>query len=189
MALKEGEMITTEFRVAFSHVFEPQEPLQEGGQKKYTVTMLFSEGEDLSGMRELVRQAVITKWGADKSKWPSGLRMPFRDQGEKEFDGFVAGNVFCNATSKYPPAIVDRFNNYITSPNEFYSGCFAVALINAYAYDKAGNKGVAFGLQMLQKRRDGEPLDGRQRPDEVFQPVEDAGDLDTGDASADGLFD
>lgn len=182
-------IVTPEFRVAFSHVFETQKPLQEGGAEKYSVTMLFPKDADLSAMKNLAKQAVIEKWGPDKAKWPKGLRMPFRDQGEKEYEGFVDGATFCNATSKYKPTVVDGRNQEIIDKDQFYSGCWAKAQINAYAYDKAGNKGVAFGLQMIQKRRDDEPLGGRMDPSEVFAPVEGAGELDTENGDSDDLFD
>ena len=43
----------------------------------------------------------------------------------------------------------------------------------AYGYDKAGNKGVAFGLQNLQKLGDGERFSGRTAAEDDFDSVDD----------------
>ena len=45
-------------------------------------------------------------------------------------------------------------------PEEIYSGCYVRASINAYAFNIQGNSGVSFGLNNIQKVRDGEPLGG-----------------------------
>ena len=51
--------------------------------------------------------------------------------------------------------------------------------VNAYAYDNKG-RGVAFGLQMIQKTRDGEPLGAsRGNPEDAFSPIEGLGSEDT----------
>ena len=47
------------------------------------------------------------------------------------------------------------------------------ASINFYAFNSNGNKGIACGLNNLQKIRDGEPLGGKSRAEDDF-----ASDLD-----------
>ena len=56
-------------------------------------------------------------------------------------------------------------------PNEFYSGCWAIASVNAYAYDNAGNRGAAFGLLNLQKIKDDKPFGIHSKPEEDFKPI------------------
>lgn len=166
------KQITPEFRVSFPNVFRTAKPMAGAtGDPKYGITALFKPGEDLSGLKAAAEEAIVEKWGADKSKWPKNLRSPFRDQGEKEFDGYVEGAIFINATSKQRPGLVDANMNDIIDESEFYAGCYARASINAFAYDTAGNRGVAFGLNNVQKLRDGEPLGGRTRPEDDFEPV------------------
>jgi hypothetical protein len=48
----------------------------------------------------------------------------------------------------------------IIDPSEFYSGCFGRASITFYAYNAQGSKGIACGLNNLQKLEDGEALGG-----------------------------
>jgi hypothetical protein len=56
-----------------------------------------------------------------------------------------------------------------------------MATLTAYAYDTAGNIGVAFGLQNLQFVRDGEErFDGRTNAADDFDVIDDP------DASIDG---
>jgi hypothetical protein len=170
------KVITPEFRVSFANVFQPAKPMAGAtGDPKYGVTMLFPKGCDLSAMKKAAKAAAVEKWGADETKWPKNLRLPFRDQGEKEFEGFVPGAIFVAATSKQKPGLVGPDMQDIIEPRDFYSGCYARASVNAFAYDQAGNRGVAFGLNNIQKLRDGDPLGGRSRPTDDFEPVAGAG--------------
>lgn len=167
-------VLTPEFRVSFAYVFRPSQPMAGSTNKdpKYTVTMLFPKGADLSKLQAAAKQAAVDKWG--EGKIPKGLRSPFRDQGEKEYAGYEAGAVFITATSKQKPGLVDARMQDIIEEKDFYSGCHARATVRAFAYDNAGNKGVSFGLQNIQKLRDGEPLGGRTRPSDDFEAVPDA---------------
>lgn len=168
------KVITPEFRVSFPHVFKPQPPMQQGADPKFGLTMLFPKDADLTALKKAARTAIEEKWGTDQEKWPKNLRLPFRDQSEKEFDGYEPGAIFVNCTSKMKPGLVDASLNEISDmdQNEFYPGCYAKASIRAFTYDVNGNRGVGFGLNNIQKTRDGEPLGGRTRPEDDFSPVE-----------------
>jgi hypothetical protein len=56
--------------------------------------------------------------------------------------------------------------------NGFYAGCYARATVTAYGYDRAGNIGVSFGLQGVQKLRDGEAFNGRKPVEEQFEALD-----------------
>ena len=45
--------------------------------------------------------------------------------------------------------------------------------MSVFAYDKAGNRGISFGLNNVQKLGDGERLDGRLKAEDDFDPIED----------------
>lgn len=176
-----ANVLTPKFRVSFPYVFRPSKPMQAGAEPKYSITMLFPKGADLSALKKAAVEACEEKWGADKTKWPKNLRNPFRDQGEKEFEGYEAGATFITATSKQKPGLVDANVQDIIEEKDFYPGCFARASVRAFAYDQAGNRGVAFGLQNVQKLADGDPLGGRSRPSDDFEPVAGEGGAVTGD--------
>lgn len=159
-------LMTPEFRVSFPAVFKPKRQKGDAtSEPKYGLTMLFPKGADLSKLKAAAQEAVKEKWG---DKPPKNLRSPFRDQGEKEYEGYVEGAVFVSASSKQKPGLVDRQRQDIIDETEFYPGCYARATIRAFAYDNNGNKGVAFGLNNVQKLRDGDPLGGRTRAQDDF---------------------
>ncbi|MFI3058528.1 DUF2815 family protein [Streptococcus sp. 2021WUSS030] len=57
--------------------------------------------------------------------------------------------------------------------SELYSGIYGRASITFYAFNSNGNKGIACGLNNLQKLRDGEPLGGRTRAEDDFATEDD----------------
>ena len=61
----------------------------------------------------------------------------------------------------------------ITDHAEVYSGCKVRATLSVFAYEKAGNRGVSFGLNNVQKLDDGERLDGRLKAEDDFGAIED----------------
>lgn len=61
---------------------------------------------------------------------------------------------------------------------EVYSGVYGRASISFYAFNSSGNKGIACGLNNLQKIRDGEPLGGKASAESDFASDEDDDFLD-----------
>jgi hypothetical protein len=202
--MAEPNLMTPEFRVSYPYVFRPQQPMagsDPGAKPKFSVTMLFPKGADLSKLKKAAEAAVMEKWGDkinDKTpvdpqnpatgtkgqQFLAKLRKPFRDQGEKESEGYMPGAVFITATSSQRPGLVDGANNDIIDETQFYAGCYARATVRVFTYDKKGNKGVAFGLQNIQKLRDGESLSGRMKAQDEFEPVADAEVSAGGDAGS-----
>jgi hypothetical protein len=181
------KVTTPEFRASFLWAFKPQPPM-EGAQDptpKYGVTMLFDEKAratpQFKAMKDLAIAALKEKFGDKlvpdgqgwfKLKTGGALKNPFRDGSEKgELDGYE-GMVFVAATSKMQPGLVDASLQRIINDQDFVSGHYARATVTAYGYDKAGNKGVAFGLQNLQKLRDGEAFSGKTAAEADFDAVD-----------------
>lgn len=166
---------TPKFRVSFPKVFKP-ELNKLSGKSEYSVVAIFDKGADLSALKKAAQQAAIDKWGPDVSKHPKNLRSPFRDQSEKAKDGVlpaghVEGAIFMNLKSPKRPGVVDQDVQSILDESLFYAGCYAIADVNPYAYDQAGNRGISFGLNNIQKVADGEPFSGRPTPEASFKPV------------------
>lgn len=158
-------MVTPKFRVSFPHVFEASvNALNTTAKPKFSIVMLFDKNEDLSELKAILREAAKEKWG---NKIPQGLRTPFRDGNEKQYDGYE-DKIFASATSLQRPGLVDDQVQPIIDQSEFYAGCYARATVVAFAYDTAGNRGVSFGLQNIQKIDDGEPFSGRAKPEDDF---------------------
>jgi hypothetical protein len=182
---KELKLCTTpDFRLSFAHVFKPTS--FKGQPENYSIVMLFPEKTDFKtnytkkgkgvSMHQALLNAAIDKWGEKDAKRMLAnkeLRLPFRRGDEKPNTEGYKGMIFINCKSKDKPQVIDQNLNVLTTDQEFYSGCYARAFLSAYAYDQMGNKGVAFGLQNLQKMGEGKKFSGRMNADEVFDAVED----------------
>lgn len=178
MAKEEQKKIRTpEFRASFAHVFKAQRT--PSGDERFSVVMLFPKNADLSGLKQLAYEAACKKFGKDAidGKKIKGLRSPFRDGEEKsdKYDGYE-GMIFVTASTKNKPKVVDKDPSVLLhGDSEFYSGCYGRAMVNAYAYDNKGNKGVAFGLISIQKTRDGEAFGMSSNPEEDYDNLSDDG--------------
>ena len=93
-------------------------------------------------------------------KIPKNLKQPLRDGDTESDNEEYAGYMFFSASSTRKPQIVDANVNPILDQDEFYSGCIGRASINFYAFDVKTNKGIAAGLNNIQKLEDGERLGG-----------------------------
>lgn len=174
-------ILTPAFRVSYPKVFKP-EMNKLSGKEEYSLVALFKKGEDLTALKKIVKETVEKKWGTDEKKWPKNLRLPFRDQAdlEKENDegktfmpaGTEKGAVFMNLKSVQRPQLIGHDRQDIIDQSEFYAGCWARVSLSVYAYSQAGNNGVNFGLQNIQKVGNGDPLSGRPKAQDEFSPVD-----------------
>jgi hypothetical protein len=99
----------------------------------------------------------------------SSLKTPLRDgDAERPDDPAYADAYFINANSATAPGIVDASCDPILDRSEVYSGVYGRASVNFYAFNSNGNRGIAVGLNNLQKLRDGEPLGGKSRAEDDF---------------------
>ena len=179
---KATEVVTGEVRMSFVHVFKPYAYTQ-GSEEKYSVTILLPKTDVDTKAR--IDAAIEAAKQMGKEKWngviPPVCPDPVHDgDGVKPSDGLPFGQeckgcwVF-TASSKadYPPEVVDAKGNPIISQSEMYSGVYGRASINFYAYNANGNKGIACGLNNLQKIRDGEPLGGKAKAEDDFATEDD----------------
>lgn len=168
------KVVTGEVRFSYLHVFEPH-AIEEGQDKKYSVSLLIpkTDKKTLNAIKKAIEAAKVAgapKWGG---KVPSNLKMPLRDGDvDRPDQEEYAGMYFVNANSTNKPGLVDANVQPILDSTELYSGCYGRASINFYAYNVSGNKGIACGLNNIQKLRDGETLGGRSRAEDDFDAVE-----------------
>ena len=102
------------------------------------------------------------------------IKTPLRD-GDKERKGdeAYANSYFVNANSTTKPGVVDADRQPIIDTSELYSGIKGRASVNFYAFNNQGNRGIACGLQNLQKLADGKPLGGHSRAEDDFADLDD----------------
>ena len=178
--------ITPDFRASWPKVFTPEKN-DLNGKMEYTVDALFPKGTDLTPLKKLAERAALEKF---PHGLPANFRSPFRDGSEKvQKDkntgqvlmgpdglpqlqpGFERGATFIKLKTEQRPGIVGPDNVVIIDAAQVYGGCWLRAQVHCYAYSQKGNSGVSFGLDNIQKLRDDEPLSGRVKAENAFQPV------------------
>jgi len=168
------KVITGMVRFSYANVWEPKSV--NGSDPKYSVSLIIpkSDKKTLDKIKTAIEAA--KQEGASKlgKKIPANLKTPLRDGDEdRPDDEAYANSYFINANSHTKPGIVDKNVEPILDQSEFYSGCYGRASIVFYAYNVNGNKGIAAGLQNLQKLKDGEALAGKSKPEDDFDAWED----------------
>jgi hypothetical protein len=102
------------------------------------------------------------------------IKNPLRDgDTERPDDPAYKNAYFINANSATAPGVVDADRNPILTRSEVYSGVYGRASLSFYAFNSNGNRGIACGLNNLQKLRDGEPLGGRASAESDFADDDD----------------
>lgn len=166
------KVITGKVRFCYADVFEPK-AMNEGDTPKYSVCVIISKDDTatLDKIRkaiEAAKQAGKAKLADKNGKIPANIKTPLRDGDEERGDDPAFENsYFINANSTRRPSIVDKNLEPIMSKDEFYSGCYGRASINFYAFN-VQSKGIAAGLNNLQKLTDGESLVGGSTAEEDF---------------------
>ena len=164
----------TNTRWSYANVWEPKSI--NGGAPKYSVSLIIpkSDTKTITQIQAAIEAAY--KEGEAKLKGNgrsvpalSVLKTPLRDgDTERPDDEAYADAYFINANSASAPGIVDADRQPIIDRSEVYSGVYGRASINFYAFNSNGNKGIACGLNNLQKIKDGEPLGGKSRAEDDF---------------------
>lgn len=166
-------------RWSYVNVWEPK--AINGGKPKYSVSLLIPK-DDVATI-EKIKAAIQAAYeegqgklkGNGKSIPPlSAIKNPLRDGDiEKPDDEAYAGCYFINANSTTAPGIVDADRQPITERSSVFSGVYGRASICFYTFNVNGNKGIACGLNNLQKIRDGEPLGSKVSAESDFATEED----------------
>lgn len=155
------KVITGKVRFSYAHVFEPTS-MEEGKEKKYSVSIIIPKSDKvtLAKIEAAIQVAIEEGKGKFGGKIPTNLKLPLRDgDAERPDDEAYENSMFLSASSNRKPGLVDEDLNPIMNRDDFYSGCYGRASLNFYAYN-VNSKGVAVGLNNLQKTEDGLRLSG-----------------------------
>ncbi len=156
------KVVTGKVRFSYVNIFKARS-FQQGQDEKYSICLLINKKDKatLSKIKAAIeaakKQGIADKWGG---KLPANLKLPLRDGDAERADEAeeYEGMFFLNANSNQKPGIVDADLNEVLDPTEVYSGCYGRASINFFPFNSNGNKGIAVGLNNVQKLEDGEPL-------------------------------
>ena len=165
-------------RWSYVNAWEPKSI--NGGAPKYSVSLIIpkSDTKTIEKIQAAIQAAYDEGQGKLKGNAKSVpalsvLKTPLRDgDAERPDDEAYADSYFINANSGTAPGIVDADRQPILDRSEVYSGVYGRASINFYAFNSNGNKGIACGLNNLQKIKDGEPLGGKSRAEDDFDTEE-----------------
>jgi hypothetical protein len=178
------KVITGKVRLSFANLWEPKSI--NGGVPKYSVSLIIPKGDEKTVARIQAAIEAAYREGEAKLKGNgksvpalSVLKTPLRDgDTERPDDEAYADAYFVNANSSTAPGIVDRSTEPIFERSQIYSGVYGRVSINFYAFNTNGNKGIACGLQNVQKLCDGEPLGGKPSAEDDFSEDFDEADED-----------
>ncbi len=161
-------------RWSYTNVWEPKSI--NGGTPKYSVSLIIPKSDTVTVAKVKAAIQAAYKKGEAKLKGNSksvpalsAIKTPLRDgDAERPDDEAYKNAYFVNANATSAPGIVDADLNPILTRSEVYSGVYGRASITFYAFNSSGNKGIACGLNNLQKIRDGEPLGGKASAESDF---------------------
>ena len=165
-------------RWSYANVWDPKSI--NGGTPKYSVSLIIPKSDTKTVAK--IEAAIKAAYEEGESKLKGtgksvpalkNIKTPLRDGDlERPDDEVYKDSYFINANSATAPGIVDADREEIIDRSEVYSGVYGRASINFYAFNSNGNKGIAVGLNNLQKIADGEPLGGKSRAEDDFADVE-----------------
>lgn len=175
------KIVIGECRLSYCHLFTP-EAASEGSEKKYSVSIIIPKSNkklvnEINAAIAAAAQAGIAKFGGRK---PANLKTPLRDGDEdRPDDEAYADSWFINATSRTKPGVVKASKVMgetklveVSNEDEVYSGCYGWVSVNFFAYNNAGNRGIAAGLNNVLKTKDGEFLGGRSSAQSDFSGID-----------------
>lgn len=166
-------------RWSYANVWEPKSI--NGSKPKYSVSLIISKSDTKTV--QAIEDAIKAAYEEGHSKLKGNgksvpalavIKTPLRDGDmERPDDAVYANAYFINANATEAPGIVDANRQEIIDRSEVYSGVYGRASISFYAYNANGNKGIACGLNNLQKISDGEHLGGKASAEDDFATEDD----------------
>ena len=154
-------------RFSYCNLWEPKSI--NGGKPHYSASLIIPKSDTKTVEALYAAQRAAYENGKDKLKNKNGsvppmeaIKLAIRDgDTDRPDDPAYAGCLFVNANSDRQPNLYDAAGQEILDRAEVYSGCYGKASITFFVFNTNGNRGIACGLNGLQKIRDGEPLGGR----------------------------
>ena len=168
------KIVTGVCRLSYANIWQAKSI--NGGAPKYSTSVLIPKSDTKTVAK--VKAAIQAAYDEGESKLKgnsksvptlASLKTPLRDGDiERPDDAAYAGHWFINANSNTAPGVVDANREPIYDTSEIYSGVYARVSLSFYVFNSNGNRGIACGLQNIQKVRDGESLGGKAKAEDDF---------------------
>jgi hypothetical protein len=211
-----SSFVTPEGALSYPKLFKSELPYnaKPTDKNKWSTSLVFDKDKAATPeFKALLTAAVATareKWGADVSDkiqfdakgmafvqfGKQTLRMPFRNDTANK--GYPEPFVYYISASKtddpnkniITPRVFNRNGTVLTDTKEIYNGAKARISVHPFSYDVGGNKGVAFGLNNVQKMADGPRFDSNKNAGDEFDKLDDlpAADLPGGEPSLSAML-
>lgn len=168
------KVITGVVRLSYANIWQAKSI--NGGTPKFSTSVLISK--DDKETVDKIKAAIQAAYEEGESKLKgngktvptfAAIKNPLRDGDvERPDDEAYANCYFINANSNTAPGVVDANRQPIIDTSEIYSGVYARVSLSFYAFNSNGNKGIACGLQNIQKIKDGPSLAGKAKAEDEF---------------------
>ena len=135
-------------RFSYLNANEPKAPMDGRGTPKYSASLIIPKSDTVT-----------------VAKIQTAIKAAY-DEGQGKLRG--NGKVVPKLESLHTP-----LRDGDEERSELYSGIYGKAMVNFYAYNVNGNKGIAAGFNGLKKLRDGDPLGGASVTADAFEDEDD----------------
>lgn len=153
-------------RLSYARLFEAQQ-INGQGEAIYSVCLLIpKDSPEVPKIKAAIKQefeGMKARYSKLNGKDPKVWTNPLRDGDAEKDSAEYQGCYFINAKRREKqgaPIVIDGKKQYITDPNDVYSGSWGNVAVSIYSYEFTGKYGVSVGLNGVQKTRDDERLDG-----------------------------
>lgn len=168
------KIVTGIVRLSYANIWQAKSI--NGGTPKFSTSVLIPKSDTATVQK--INSAIQAAYDEGQSKLKGNgksiptlamLKTPLRDgDAERPDDEAYSGQWFINANSNTAPGVVDINRQPILDTSEIYSGVYARVSLSLYAFNSNGNRGIACGLQNIQKVKDGESLGGKASAEDDF---------------------
>lgn len=178
--MSETEVTLNNVRGGYLTLFNPKAGTF-GGDPKYSMELLISKADKKAreDINAAIKAAAAGKWG---NSLPKHLKIPLRDgdipgengMGKKSAEPGsepYGGHFFMTVANTRKPGLVDQNLNDIIEEGKIKSGDYFNVVVNFFAFDTSGNKGVSASLQCVQFAKEGEALVSQVNPEDKFKPI------------------
>lgn len=189
--------LTLSGRGSFLHLLDPNE---FEGKTNYMANIIIPKAMMQDGMEKTIRQGIkdaleigkSTKFGGKIPKNPDNPLREGDDKFEENPDLYDAYQDAFYMVAKKPesqgkPNLFDKYGEKVTEAGVLESGYWFAFDVNLYAFNKAGNKGVAVGLNAVRLIKEDEKFAGGPSAESSADAFEDAFGDDFGEVSDEDL--
>jgi hypothetical protein len=165
---------------------------------QWQCTLIFPKTADRTPFDAALKSAIVEEWGeGGMTRAKQGLlKLPYLagdgPEAHSKKTGQLHGGMgpdvwFLRVSSRREPIVRYRSPSIPATADEIKSGDYGFAVLQAFTWPGASGGGVSFGIQYLQKTRDGEPLGGGSvNVDDYFEKIEDTGEAPAATKSGNG---